>query len=119
MFTGAQALATDPSSSRDATEATVRRNYWSLLDMGLSESDAQQLWHKAPHVFEELPQDTSALRAKLQWCREMMGLSVRDVLLHHRGFLTEGLRGLEQRVSQWLTIEYSLVWPWGYTSSPC
>ena len=87
----------------------MRRNYWSLLDMGLSESDAQQLWHKAPHVFQELPLDAPALRAKLQWCREMIGLSVRDVVLHHRGFLTEGLRGLEQRVRQCLLPCPSLV----------
>ncbi|GAB4819512.1 hypothetical protein N2152v2_006558 [Parachlorella kessleri] len=100
VFEGAQALAVDSSSgAADAADAAVRRNYWSLLDAGLPECDAQRLWHKAPHVFEELPLDEAALRAKLQWCREMMGLSVRDVLLHHRGFLTEGLRGLEQRVS--------------------
>jgi hypothetical protein len=69
----------------------------------MPEQEAVELLRKAPEV-SHMCLDDPAMRAKLQYCREVLGLSLRDTLLHHRGFLKEGLRRVEQRVRRAMSV---------------
>lgn len=95
-MTAVAAAAAARAAVQDAQRS--QRNLQFLQSHGLSECEARTLLARSPQL-AGATLEGPAMRAKLLYCREALGLRPREVLLHHRGYLTEGLPWIDQRVS--------------------